>query len=238
MDETLGILLIVLILIVPFVLYFVCEYMKYKNSSYYKLTQNSYFEVNNNAGAYGEFSVYKNLQYFENLGAKFLFNLYIPAENGKTTEIDVLMICSHGIFVFESKNFSGWIFGNERQRKWTQSLPVGYGECHKEYFYNPIMQNAYHIKHLRNIIEQDIRMLSVIVFSDNCTLKNIQVSSENVFVVYLSNLKSLISNLLKKYDTKLLSKYQQDEIYNRLYSFSQVSDFTKMNHILNLKPKK
>ena len=44
---------------------------------------------------------------------KILRNLYVPKDNGETTEIDVLFICSKGILVIESKNYSGWIFGNE-----------------------------------------------------------------------------------------------------------------------------
>ena len=72
----------------------------------------------------------------------------MPKENGETSEIDVLMIHNKGIFVFERKNFSGWIFGNEIQRMWTQTLPKGRGRSHKESFFNPIMQNRTHIKTL------------------------------------------------------------------------------------------
>ena len=238
MDESIGLLFIILIVVFPLIAYFVYEYIKYKNSSYYKLTQNSYYFTNNNAGTYGEYSIYKKLQYLENNGAKFLFNLYIPTQNGKTTEIDVLLICSLGVFVFESKNFSGWIFGDERQDKWTQTLPAAYGEVRKEHFFNPIMQNEYHIKHLHKILKPDINIFSVIVFPDKCTLKKVRVTKQNVFVIYSSNLENLISSLSNKYNSELLSCKQQDEIYNILFPYSQVSDFTKFRHLINLKPKK
>lgn len=39
-----------------------------------------------------------------------------------TYEIDLIMISETGIYVFESKNYSGWIFGDEKQRYWTQIL--------------------------------------------------------------------------------------------------------------------
>lgn len=45
-----------------------------------------------------------------------LRNIYVPY-NGKTSEIDVLMIREKGIFVFESKNYSGWIFGGLKIRR-------------------------------------------------------------------------------------------------------------------------
>ena len=56
---------------------------------------------------------------------KMLRNVYIPKGNGETSEIDVLYISRKGIFVFESKNYSGWIFGKESDQYWTVSLPNG-----------------------------------------------------------------------------------------------------------------
>lgn len=53
---------------------------------------------------------------------KVLRNIYIPY-NGKASEIDVIMIHEKGIFVFESKNYSGWIFGGLENAQWTQCLP-------------------------------------------------------------------------------------------------------------------
>ncbi len=55
--------------------------------------------------------------------------------SGGTTEIDLLLIHPKGLFVFESKNYSGWIFGNEVYQNWTQTLPKGRrGDVHKERF--------------------------------------------------------------------------------------------------------
>ena len=95
-----------------------------------------------NKGRYGEYLIYKYLKGHEINGAMFLFNVYVPKENGETSEIDVIMIHHKGIFVFESKNYSGWIFGSETQRMWTQTLPKGRKRSHKESFYNPIIQNV------------------------------------------------------------------------------------------------
>ena len=53
----------------------------------------------------------KNSKIYEDYGAKILRNLYIPYGNQeKTTEIDALMIYETGIYVFESKDYSGWIY--------------------------------------------------------------------------------------------------------------------------------
>ena len=56
--------------------------------------------------------------------AKTVHNVYVP-HKGRTSELDVLMVHEKGIFVFESKNYSGWIFGAADQQKWTQCLPNG-----------------------------------------------------------------------------------------------------------------
>jgi len=108
-------MLIALVLICLIILYRKRE-KEYKNGAYYTTTRHPYHYVRFDKGRYGEYLIYKNLQKFETIGARFLFNVYIPKVTGGTTELDVLMICPKGIFVFESKNFSGWIFGKESQK--------------------------------------------------------------------------------------------------------------------------
>ncbi len=56
---------------------------------------------------------------------EILRNIYLPKENGETSEVDVVYITQKGIFVIESKNYSGWIFGDEKSQKWTMSFPNG-----------------------------------------------------------------------------------------------------------------
>ena len=128
--------LIILLAVFLLPLYF--KNKQYKEGAYYQVTKNPYSSVKYDKGKYTEYLTYMSLRHFENNGGKFLFNTFIPKEQNKTAEIDVLLICSKGLLVFECKNYSGWIFGNETQRNWTQTLPQGRGRCHKEYFYNPI----------------------------------------------------------------------------------------------------
>ena len=54
-------------------------------------------------------------------------------------QIDVAVATKACIIVFEVKDYSGWIFGNEHQRYWT--IIFTYGK-EKHIFYNPVMQNA------------------------------------------------------------------------------------------------
>lgn len=71
-----------------------------------------------------------------------LNNVTIPTSNG-TTQIDHIIVSRYGIFVIETKNMEGWIFGDARQSQWTQSL---YGK--KFRFQNPLHQNYRHTKAL------------------------------------------------------------------------------------------
>ena len=43
-------------------------------------------------------------------------DLYIQKNNGEYTQIDIAVATKAGIIVFEVKDYSGWIFGNEYQR--------------------------------------------------------------------------------------------------------------------------
>ena len=196
---------------------------KYKETAYYQITKNSYSSIKYDKGKYGEYLTYKCLRRLERSGGKFLFNVYIPKTNNETTEIDLLLICSKGLFVFESKNYGGWIFGNEAYKNWTQTFPKGRGRSHKERFYNPIMQNASHIKHLKRLVGQSLPMRSIIVFSDECTLKDITIRSNDVSVVNRYNVLSAVTQICEQTQADLLTQIEINDMYNKLYPYTQVS---------------
>lgn len=225
-----GAAVIAVILIVLYII----KNARYKKGSYYAITKTSYFKTRHDTGKHGEYLIYERLSSLEKEGGKFLFNVYLPKENDETTEIDVLLICSKGIFVFESKNYSGWIFGKENGFNWTQTLPEGRGKSHKEHFYNPIMQNKTHIKYLKNAIGSDVPMHSVIVFSERCTLKDIEVKSKDVKVINRYDVEKTVEGISKN-TPDVLSNEKIGEIYNKLYPLTQVGDEVKSKHIENIK---
>ena len=225
-----------LLVVLIFVLYIFFDYKKYKSSSYYLVTKNGYLSVRFDKGKLGEYHIYKYLRNLEKSGSKFLFNVYIPKENGETTEIDVLLITEKGVFVFESKNYSGWIFGDENQRYWTQTLPQGRGKSHKEKFFNPIMQNATHIKHLKAIIGDDIPYFSIIAFSERCTLKKVNKSSE-VKVVNRGYVPLAVKSIMQTTKEDILGVEDINKIYCQLYDYTQVNDELKQQHIQKINSK-
>ena len=206
---------------------------QYKKTTYYQITKKPYWFMDK--GTYGEYLIYKHLRPFENAGSKLLFNIYLPKSDNQMSEIDVLMICPKGLFVFESKNYSGWIFGNETHRNWTQILPKGRGRSHKERFYNPIMQNHSHITHLMRLIREDIPAWSIIAFSDACTLKEITIRSENVHVINRHNIAPVVTQIFDRIKIDVLTDRKIDDIYNKLYSHTQVNHEIREQHAKSIK---
>ena len=52
-------------------------------------------------------------------------NLTLRIGENKTSQIDHVVINEHGVFIIETKNYSGRIYGNETQLEWTQVLNYG-----------------------------------------------------------------------------------------------------------------
>lgn len=95
-----------------------------------------------------------------------LHNVTLPTPDG-TTQIDHVFLSRYGIFVVETKNMSGWIFGSERQAQWTQKL---YKRTFK--FQNPLRQNYKHLKALEAALGINPEHLhSVITFVGGSTFK-------------------------------------------------------------------
>ncbi|MER2002174.1 MAG: nuclease-related domain-containing protein [Carnobacterium inhibens] len=98
------------------------SYMEFNDSNYQKASHHTFWQTFFNKGNMGEYNIYRTLEKIK--GTKLILtNLYIPKEDGSTTEIDLVMITKFGFFVIESKNYSGWIFGDEKYRNWTQTFP-------------------------------------------------------------------------------------------------------------------
>ena len=104
-----------------------------------------------------------------------LNDLMVCDKDGVTTQIDHVVLSQYGIFVIETKCYSGWIFGDEKSRVWTQTLPCGRGwwaHSEKHTFQNPIRQNWRHIYVLAKRLNLPKRyFFNVVVFSGSAELK-------------------------------------------------------------------
>ena len=160
---------------------------------------------------------------------KVLRNVYLPKDDGTTSEIDVLFITQKGIFVIESKNYSGWIFGDEKGKNWTSMLANG----EKNQFYNPILQNRSHLKWMEKFIGSDIPLFSLIVFSERCELKKITLYSDDIKVIKRDKVYPTVKHIWDK-KTDALTDEQVEEVYCKLEKMTHVDEATKAAHIENI----
>lgn len=122
-------------------------------------------------------------------------DLYVEKQKRRYAQIDLAVPTSVGVLVFEVKDYSGWIYGNDSP-KWTQVLAYG-REKHR--FYNPIMQNSKHIIDLKKKSSQfeNIPFFSIIVFYGDSVIKDFGHVPYRTFIIKPGSLNKLISDILK-----------------------------------------
>lgn len=152
-------------------------------------------------GKRGERSVSRRLDWLPSDEYVTLDDLMLSS-NGRTTQIDHVVVSIYGIFVIETKNYKGIITGGENTDTWTQHLYQS-----KNSLANPIRQNKGHIAAIRRIVHNIYtdEIFSIIAFSGASTLR---VSSESADVVYFRELRRCI----RRYNKQRMSKDQMAQI--------------------------
>ncbi|MCU5025091.1 NERD domain-containing protein [Bacillus cereus] len=118
-----------------------------------------------------------------------LHNITVYTEYGDTTQIDHIVIAETGVFVIETKNYEGWIYGSEKAARWTQGILRK-----KSSFQNPFRQNYKHIKAIEWVMEQQLPCISIAAFHPKCSLKRVDVHSKGKHALYYNDLKSCIES--------------------------------------------
>lgn len=180
-------------------------------------------------GKAGEASLRRRLERVP--GYKLFFqNCYLPSRNGKTTEIDLIMVHETGVYVFESKNYTGWIFGDAAHEQWLETFPGG-REGPKRYpFLNPMIQNELHIQSLKRALRIDgVPYYSYIVFGDACTLKNPDLDSEKHHVLQMCDLLRVLRHEMQFAECQLTPQ-EIDTIGMLLAPYENTSEEQKQAH--------
>jgi restriction system protein len=119
-----------------------------------------------------------------------LHNVTLNTPDG-TTQIDHVFLSVHGIFVLETKNMSGWIFGTEQQAQWTQKFPKRSFK-----FQNPLRQNYKHLKALEATLGvSPAHLHSVITFVGGSTFKTdmpANVTRGIAFIRYIKSFRQVV----------------------------------------------
>lgn len=155
---------------------------------------------------------------------RILNDVYLPLPDGTTTQIDHIVVSQYGVFVVETKTFSGWIFGDEKSKKWTQSI---YRK--KSRFQNPMRQNYRHICALADNLGIDKSYFTgVVAFTGGCTFKTEMPDG----VVYSRR----AADYIRSHDTPKIKAGQVDELASAIAEWQgTLSEKQIDNHVANLK---
>lgn len=205
------------------------NYFYFKRSNYCSASGEGFLEIVKNTDSYYKFVIHSYLCKLEGYNL-ILSNLKLPNKSGRFTSIDLVMICESGIYVFDSKNLDGWIYGAERNEIWSGHIN-GSGVLN---FPNPIWENAKRIDCIKPIVDlrQDVFYKSYIVFSKNSILRNVNVRSDNVGVFSIEETLSTVCCDMEN-ATRLFTKADIDDIYVKLSKYSasepSLSKFSEKN---------
>lgn len=155
-------------------------------------------------------------------------DITVKLKNGNTVQIDHIVVSKYGIFVIETKNYKGWIYGSERGKTWTQ---VNFKQKHK--FQNPLHQNYGHIKALQETIKELIpidinKFVSVVVFMGESEFKT------DMPINVIKGIK--YTDYIKSFDTEILNNREIKSIINKIGRKRLEQGFkTDREHVENLR---
>lgn len=182
-----------------------------------------YFHINQARirGRWGEKRVSSKLLSLPN--EYHLFDdVYIEVE-GRSVQIDHVIISQYGVFVIETKNYTGWIFGTDKSEYWTKNV---YGT--KFQFRNPLKQNYSHMKSLQALLDIPAnKFIPIIVFLNGATLK----CHTSGIVIYSHQLNSTILS----YKTHLLSEEKVLQLTKQLSSANIIDKKRQKTHVYKIK---
>ena len=181
-------------------------------------------------GKYGEKKVAFLLRDLEHDNYQ-VFNDLLIKKGNYTTQIDHIIISRYGVFVLETKNVHGKVYGSGTSEYWKQYLPdTGYrryGITQKHQLRNPLWQNAGHINSLRrHVFGYHVPIYGIVAFSDDTDLF---VTAEQP-VMKMSGIVPYI----RTFQDEVLSSDKMDFYIQRLSEVISTSEADRKEHIVNV----
>lgn len=119
-----------------------------------------------------------------------LNNITLATANG-TTQIDHVVVSRYGIFVIETKNIDGWIFGDAKSPQWSIVKPG-----RKFRMQNPLHQNYRHIRAIAEFLGvEETKVHSLVMFWGECEFKT-EMPANVMSKGYATYIKSFTERLL------------------------------------------
>jgi hypothetical protein len=156
-------------------------------------------------------------------GLHVLLNNVTLATNTGTTQIDHILITEAGLFIIETKHYTGWILGSPRDAKWTQVIYRV-----KNRFQNPLLQNYGHVKTVQSLFKlPESAFVSVVVFTGSAELK----TDLGPNVILLDQLLGFIEQHREKVLDERQMAYVVGRIEMKRLGRSNETDEYHLNHI-------
>lgn len=140
---------------------------------------------------------------------KVINNIYI-SNSKDVVQIDHIVISKFGIFVIDTKNWFQEIKGNVNDNHWWNKV---------------IYQNEKHKLLLKNVLEFNPKMISIIAFSGFTDLE----IQGNIKDTYLVNISKLL-RIIRSYNKIKLEENEIIAIYNKLLSIKKHKIKNKILH--------
>jgi len=170
-------------------------------------------------GAIGEKWVSLFIKKVQNKEDVLINDVIVPGEDGKTSQIDHILVSKKGVFVIETKNISGRIYGSDNEQKWMQVLNYGHV---KNPFYSPVKQNETHIYRLKNVIGVNVAMSNCVVFVQG----NVDyIKAVGVYYPYS------LYRFLKGRPNTLLNEAQIKEISDKILAYKEKPIESNKEHV-------
>ena len=191
-------------------------------------------------GFVGEKEIYDQIKQVQEIGAKVIWNCWLRYPNNGLTQVDIVLVWKSGIYVIESKNWSGCrVYGSEDDDNWTLCWSNWKGEIVKTIKQNsPVKQNANHVDCIRKMTFNSVPIYSIIALSDSCRLSKIPGKTKDTAVIKYSDLRETIAEYHTSGNRTCLSLDDVERVYKLLKSCNDgVTEEEKKRHIRNIKEK-
>ena len=161
----------------------------------------------------------------DNSKYKILHNVMLPTDDGATTQIDHIVVSQWGIFVIETKTYSGWVFGEAKSPQWTVTH-----YRRKVKFQNPLRQNYKHLSTLSECLGIPMEYFKTVV----------AFCGETVFKTAMPDEVMLFGDapdyILKHSSTPIIKAEQVSEIVEAIMEWQgTLSRERKAAHVENLR---
>lgn len=185
----------------------------------------------------GELGEYKiNLQ-LDRLpkGCMYLSDLMLPNPAGKSgyAQIDHIVITPYGLFVIETKNYSGDISGAKKDKMWLRDG--------KYEIFNPLRQNYGHIMTLKKVLSKysELNYYSIVTFTLRATISDVDDEIKSIksseLVIYDTAISETINRkiniLSREKDKDLVSEKDIRQIYDQLSSSNITDNSIRQKHV-------